>query len=139
LAKTPEQYCYFLLACHGFGLRSDFNLSEAMVGCIRINSAVFQVSPTIALLAHSHKLIGGSGFVASDSGFSHGTLAPGETAVYSIDALVLPTTKATLASLSMEVNADGIISTPARALMPIIAAPASAPQPRVWLALALGG
>jgi hypothetical protein len=119
-----------------------FNITMVNIGSVdvtNINSTVFQASPTVTLLVHSHKMIGGIGFVATDSGFSNGTLAPGQTAVYSIDALVKPTDKATLASLSMEVNGVGIISTPVRALMPIVTEPSPAPlPPRVWLALAMG-
>jgi hypothetical protein len=119
-----------------------FNITMVNIGSVdvtNINSTVFQASPTVTLLAHSHKITGGSGFVATDGGFSNGMLAPGQSAVYSIDAVVKPTSKASLASLSMEVSADGTISTPVRALMQIIADPAPAPQPRVWIALALRG
>ena len=119
-----------------------FRITMVNIGSVavtNINSTVFQASPTVTLLVHSHAMSGGSGFVASDSGFSNGTLAPGQTAVYAIDALVNPTDTAALASLSMDVNADGIIATPVRALMPIVAGPAPAPQPRVWLALTMGG
>jgi hypothetical protein len=120
-----------------------FNITMVNIGAVdvtNINSTVFQASPTVTLLANSHKITGGNGFVATDSGFSNGTLAPGQTAIYSIEALVNPTDKPALASLSMEVNADGIIATPVRALMriePGVVAPA--PSPRMWLALALGG
>jgi hypothetical protein len=121
-----------------------FNITIVNIGPVtvnNINSTVFQASPSVTILAHSHKITGGSGFIATDGGFSNGRLTPGQAAVYSIDALVNPTDKPALASLSMEVNADGIIATPVRALMriePGVAAPGPL-SPRVWLALAIGG
>jgi uncharacterized repeat protein (TIGR01451 family) len=118
-----------------------FSITLVNIGPVdvtNINSTVFQASPTVTIVANSHQIAGGSGFIATDSGFSNGRLAPGQTAVYSLDALVNPIDRPALASLSMEVNADGIISTPVRALMRIEPGVA-APSPRIWLALAIGG
>jgi hypothetical protein len=120
-----------------------FKITMVNVGPVavtNINSTVFQASPTVTLLAQSHNMIGGTGFVATDGGFGNGTLAPGQTAVYSIDALVNPTDRPALASLSMEVNADGIVATPVRALMRIEpGSPAPAPSPRMWLGMIIRG
>lgn len=118
-----------------------FSITLVNIGPVdvtNINSTAIQASPAVTILANSQMLFGGSGFVATDGGFSNGRLAPGQTATYSLDARVNPTDRPALASLSMEVSADGIISTPVRALMRIEPQVAAPPPPRIWLALALG-
>ena len=48
-----------------------FNITMVNIGPVavtNINSTVFQESPTVTLLAQSHKMTGGAGFVATDSG-----------------------------------------------------------------------
>jgi hypothetical protein len=63
--------------------------------------------------AGSGKIQGdGTGLIATDSGFSGGTLAPGKTAVYTLDAVVNLTAPPGVAVFSLEVRGDGIVSTP---------------------------
>ena len=120
-----------------------FNVTMTNVGGVdvtNINSTTFQPPTSVTILAHSHTITGqGSGFIATDSGFSNGTLAPGKSEVYTVDAVVNQGVAAGMAVFSLDVNGDGIVSTPVVGRMRIAAAVAAPPSPRVWLALAMGG
>jgi hypothetical protein len=118
-----------------------FSVTMTNVGPVdvtHIHSTVFQASPSVTVLIGSGKVQGeGTGFIATDSGFSGGTLAPGKTAVYTLDAVVKPDAPAGMAIFSLEVGGDGIVSTPVVGRMRIVVDPAQSPQPRVWLPLTL--
>ncbi len=109
------------------------------VDVAKINSTTFQAPAVVTILAHSHTISGGSGFIATDSGFSNGTLAHGQSAIYSVDALVNPGVAAGMAVFSLEVNGDGIVATPVVGRIRLAAAVAAPPQPRVWLGIIVRG
>ena len=118
-----------------------FSVTMTNVGPVdltHIHSIVFQASPSVTVLMNSGKVQGeGTGFIATDSGFSGGTLATGKTAVYSLDAVVNPLADAGMAVFSLEVGGDGIVSTPVVGRMHIVVEPTQSPQPRIWLPLTL--
>jgi uncharacterized membrane protein len=99
-----------------------------------INSTNVQLPPGYDVVVGSGTIQGeGTGFVVTDSGFSGGTLAPGKSATYSLDVRVPATVSAGVAVLSMEVNADMIVSIPVVGRMRILPDPGAALQPMMWL------
>jgi hypothetical protein len=58
-----------------------------------------------------------------------------ERIFYTLDAVVKPDAPAGMAVFSLEVNGDGIVSTPVIGRMRIVVDPAPAPQPRAWVPL----
>lgn len=118
-----------------------FSVTMTNVGPVdvtNIRSTVFQAPAAVTVWAGSGKIQGeGTGFIATDSGFSGGTLAPGKTAVYSLDAVVNTPAANGMAVFSLEVGGDGIVATPVVGRMRIVAEPAQSSQPRVWFPLIL--
>lgn len=105
------------------------------VSVMNIAGAQFQPPAVVTVLSTSAKVQGqGSGFIASTSGFSNGTLAPGKSETYQIDAAISPAAKTGMAVFSMEVSASGIVTTPVVGRMRIVADPAQLLTPRIWLA-----
>lgn len=98
---------------------------------------VLQVPPEVTVQAGSGKIQGGSGFIANDGGFSDGTLTPGNVAVYTLDAVVKPTTQASMATFSMEVNANGVVSIPVVGRMRIVPTDDPPLPPAAWMPLVL--
>jgi hypothetical protein len=78
-----------------------------------INGSGLHVPPGLAVLAGSGAVHGdGVGFVATDSGFSSGALAPGESASYSLDATVTSAAQPGTAVFELQVNADQVAAIP---------------------------
>ena len=114
-----------------------FSVAMTNVGSVEvtnINSTNVQLPPGYDVVVGSGTIQGeGTGFVVTDSGFSGGTLAPGKSATYSLDVRVPATVSAGVAVLSMEVNADMIVSIPVVGRMRILPDPGAALQPMMWL------
>ena len=103
------------------------------VDVTNLNSTAFQLPSAVTISPGSGKILGqGGGFVATDSGFANGMLAPGKTAVYQLDGIVRSATSNGAAVYSLEVNGAGVVSIPVVGRMRI-AAGSPATSPRVWL------
>jgi len=118
-----------------------FNVTMTNVGAVdvtNINSTVLSVPPGLDVVPGSGAIHGdGAGFVATDTGFSGGVLAPGKSATYSLDAEVTAAAQTGMAVFSMYVNADGVVSIPAVGRMLISTKPGSELRPAVWLPVAM--
>ena len=101
-----------------------------------IGSTNLLIPPGYTVVAGSGSVSGGSGFVATDAGFSGGALAPGASATYSLDVNVPITAQSGMAVFSVEVYADGVVAIPVVGRMRIGPA-APAPQPQVWLPIVM--
>jgi uncharacterized repeat protein (TIGR01451 family) len=116
-----------------------FSVVMTNVGAVdvtNINSTALQLSPGLAVVAGSGAIQGeGTGFVATDSGFSGGTLAPGKRATYTLDAEVTADARPGMAIFSLEVNAGMVVSIPVVGRMRIVPGPRPSPQPAVWVPL----
>jgi uncharacterized repeat protein (TIGR01451 family) len=102
------------------------------VALTNINSTNPLLPQGYPVVSNSGVVSGGAGFVATDQGFSGGTLAPGTSATYALDVQVPAGALAGMAIFSLEANANGTISVPVVGRMRI-APPAPSPQPVVWL------
>ncbi|HWQ14409.1 MAG TPA: hypothetical protein VNL77_16535 [Roseiflexaceae bacterium] len=116
-----------------------FTVTMTNVGTLpvtSINSTVLQIPPSVDIVAGSGTVRGeGSGFTATDEGFSGGTLAPGRHAAYSLDSVVKADVTASMAVFSIEVNGEGIITIPVVGRMRLAPRPAAALQPVMWAPL----
>jgi hypothetical protein len=106
------------------------NVSTVDIPNIGSTPAPLQIAPGYAVVAGSGSMSGdGTSFVANDQGFSGGTLAPGASAIYTLDLIVLPSARSGVV-FSGEVNYSGV-AIPVNGRM--IIGPAPAPQSYDWL------
>jgi hypothetical protein len=117
-----------------------FNVTMTSVGLVdvtAINSTGLSIPPGLSVVTGSGTIQGGAGFIATDSGFSGGTLAPGNSAIYSLDADVTPSAQSGMAVFTLYVNADRVVSIPVVGRMQVVAGPGSELRPMVWLPLVM--
>ncbi len=92
------------------------------VAITHINSTAMNASPGLSVRPGSGAIQGqGSGFSASDAGFTGGSLAPGQSATYTLDFVITATAPPGQAVISLEVGADEVISIPVVGRMQITA------------------
>jgi uncharacterized repeat protein (TIGR01451 family) len=101
-------------------------------GLNAINSTNLQIPQGYTVVSGSGAVSGGTGFVATDQGFSGGALASGTSATYTLDVTVPASAQSGMAVFSIEVNAADVVSIPVVGRMRIVKA-ASTPQPVAWL------
>lgn len=103
-----------------------------------IQSLAFQLPSSVTVQAGSGAIQGqGTGFIATDSGFSGGRLTPGKSATYTLNVVVNANAPIGVAVFSMEVGADNIVTIPVVGRMRIVPTPGAAPQPVIWIPLAI--
>ena len=110
--------------------------NSGAVEVANIHSTAFNVPPGVVVLSGSGAISGsGTGFVATDSRFRGGALAPGQSASYSLEGQVTPAVPDGLALFSLNVDADLVASIPVTGSMSIVS---GAPPNRViWLPIIL--
>lgn len=90
---------------------------------------------TLILLGSGTAQGQGSGFVATDGGFTGGALAPGQVETYTVDALVGSVASASMTLFTVEVGGDGTIAVPVVARMRLQPGSALELLPRAWVPL----
>ena len=98
-----------------------------------IGSSALQFPMATTVVSGSGAFHGGSGFSASDNGFSGGTLAAGAYASYTLDLRIAPDARLGGLVIRSDVSGNGVITIPVVGRTQIVAAVVKPMSPRVWL------
>jgi hypothetical protein len=112
-----------------------FTVTMTSLGAVSlngINSTNLQIPQGYAVVQGSGTVSGGAGFLATDQGFSGGTLLPGASATYTLNVSVPANAPSGMAVFSVEVGAAAVVSIPVVGRMRIAQA-APALRPVAWL------
>jgi hypothetical protein len=99
-----------------------------------LGTTSLQLNQAVQAISGTGDISGGAGFTATDSGFHGGQLAPGQRAVYSLDATVTATSLTTVV-FALEVSGNAIAAVPVVGRMGLVSNIGQAPVmiPQVWL------
>lgn len=118
----------------GDTLRATITISNpGAINVQQIASQALQVSPAAFPIPNTASIVGGTGFFVQNLGFEGGVLAPGETAVFTVDLMTTAPIATGAVVLSGYVVAERVVNIPV--VGRLSGAVAGAPAPRVWLPL----